>query len=157
MYSFRLPKDSPLRRRSFIKCGPNKCAQDMVERSNINYIVKQHLKTGTPFPTGQMQFLDVSEIPDFQSRLQTILRGADIFEQLPVDVRRVYQTPEQFLAALDSQEGRSMLKKLGFLKDTPPKGENAGEPAKKGEGTEPDKKGAPPKAGGGSPSGTPAT
>lgn len=120
IYSSRLPKDSSLRRKSSLDTGPGKCAQEFIQASDIKNIVKMHLKTGTPFPTAQGIYGDVSEIPQLQERLNIIRDGNLVYSSFPEMIKKLYPTPADFLAAFENPAEIDNLRKLGVLKEKAP-------------------------------------
>lgn len=120
MYSTQLPAKSKLRKKSTLDCGEGTLSQELIQQANINHIVNRHLRTGTPFPTGSSQFLDTTQLPDFQTRLDLINQGNHAFQKLPAKVKQFYKTPEAFLNALEDPHATDDLIHLGILKKTTP-------------------------------------
>lgn len=118
MYSSRLPIDHPLRRRvqKSFNIKNLRTQQDHAHECDINYLVKKHLDTNTPFPTGyDDNYADVSEIPSFQERKDLVNQAAYSFNQLPEELKKLYPSPQLILNAFNTVEGQQNLVKYGVL------------------------------------------
>lgn len=136
MHGFRLPEKSKLRRKVQItEFEPSQVDIERQHETEIKNIVERHIKTRQPLPTGQLNFSDLTTIPtNLQERLQAVQNGQEAWAQLPNDVKRQYQTPTEFLHALQSTDERENLENLGiFIKQTKtletPVSKSQGEPA----------------------------
>lgn len=113
LYSFRHPN----RRRVQTDCsGPSLTQQEFAVEADINRIVDKHVKSGLPFPTGG-QFADVSNVPDFNQAMDTVVKAQEAWMQLPAKVRRHFgDKAENFLSALHDKERHPELERLGIIK-----------------------------------------
>lgn len=118
MYSHRLPEKHPQRRRVQMSFDIKnlRTQQDHAQECDINYLVKKHLDTNTPFPNGsEANYADVSELPTFQERKDLVNQAAYSFNSLPEELKRLYPNPQAILNAFHTKQGQEHLIQYGIL------------------------------------------
>lgn len=95
--------------------------QSFVEECDINYIMARYETTGE-FPqkyadkVGTGQFGDFTNVPDFQTALQTVMDAEEMFGNLPAKVRdRFGNDPQQMFDFLSDGKNREEAIKLGLV------------------------------------------
>lgn len=119
IYAFR----HPLARRVQTNLGdePSKTQSEFAKDLDINRIVERHVKAGMPFPVAESQFADVSEVVDFQTAQNTLIRANEAWMSLDAKVRREFNDkPENFLKALHDPSMKDELVRLKVLKKEKP-------------------------------------
>lgn len=98
---------------------PTLAKQAMAEQCDINTLVKRWERTGSvglSFNSTPAQFIDVSEVPDYQSALNTVLKAQSSFAGLSSSIRDRFQNdPAQLLAFLDNEKNRDEAVMLGLV------------------------------------------
>lgn len=95
----------------------HKADQSFRDQANINAIVKRFDK-GLPLPTSARQgiYRDQSEIPDFQTAMETITSAQLMFNELPAAVRKKFaNSPTELLDFLRDPNNLEEGIKLGLL------------------------------------------
>lgn len=149
MYSFRLPENHPQRRKVGIDFTgrTSLTQQDHASECDINVLVDRYLKAGMEFPSAD-NYHNVIGLNDFQELADRYNSGKAAFATLPAKVRRYYnEDAAAFLKALNDPKEHTYLEHMGLLKK---KTQETTVSGSKGEAASPT--GAPPKAGGVSPS-----
>lgn len=100
---------------------PSMTQQQYKESCDINNIIKQYAQTGElPLSNKVGQFLDVSNVQDYQSALTTVYEAQKAFDQLPSNIRSRFENdPNQLIAFLEDDKNHNEAQKLGLLKSTP--------------------------------------
>lgn len=84
---------------------------------DINNIVRHWIKSGGAMDLSQRvgQFLDVAEVPDFQTCQQFIASASDLFMSLPATVRdRFKNDPGEFLAFVQDPKNVDEMVEMGL-------------------------------------------
>lgn len=78
---------------------PSKTQQQFAEQTNINHIMKKYHATGmiTHLNSKKGQYVDLSEIKDYQSSLQTVMDAQAAFMTLPSETRKRFNNNPQEL------------------------------------------------------------
>lgn len=69
------------------------------EECDINNIISRYLRTGEPPEVRKGAYMDLSELPDFQTALEIVRVGEDAFLSLPADVRKYFDNDPSKLIA----------------------------------------------------------
>lgn len=107
-----------------------KTRQSDKEGCDINKIMARYVKTGViPVDQRQGMFMDVSEMPDYQSALENVINAEKLFMSLPAKLRKEFgNDPATFLDFCSDPENATKLVELGLMPD-PDAGEPEPEPA----------------------------
>lgn len=98
--------------------GPSMAQQQFAEECDANFIMKKYSQTGeiTHLARNQGVYADVSEIGDYQSALDTVMRAQDAFETVPAQLREKLQNdPQKFLEFIQNPENRDEMIKYGII------------------------------------------
>lgn len=95
--------------------------QQYKDSCDINNIIKQYAQTGElPLSNKVGQFLDVSNVQDYQSALTTVYEAQKAFDQLPSNIRSRFENdPNQLIAFLEDDKNFNEAQQLGLLKSIP--------------------------------------
>lgn len=95
--------------------------QQFLASCDINNIIKRYRVTGLlPQHQAEPMFGDFSELPDYQSALNQVLRAEATFAALSSDLRERFQNDvPSFLAFASDPENRDQMEKWGFSYDSP--------------------------------------
>lgn len=98
--------------------------QAMKQDCDINKIMKQHASTGltTHLNSQSPLYGDFSNIPDYQSAMNTVILAQDMFINLPSDIRaKFHNDPNELIKFMDNPENHAEAIELGIKKklDTP--------------------------------------
>lgn len=91
--------------------------QCFAHECDINNILRNFERTGMlPDSRGQAQYLDVSELTDYQSALNSVLYAQEAFDSLPAKVRERFANDPALLVdfVLDSNN-RDECERLGLI------------------------------------------
>jgi len=96
---------------------PTLAQQQYKDACDINNIVKQYAQTGElPLSNKVGQFLDVSNVSDYQSALETVYNAQKAFDALPSKIRTKFENdPNQLIAFLEDDKNYDEAQKLGLL------------------------------------------
>lgn len=87
--------------------------------ADVNVIVNTYARQGVfgkDIPGRVGQFLDNTKIPSFQEAFDILQEATDLFEQLPVEVRKAMDhDPSQMETFLTNKDNHDMLYKYGVL------------------------------------------
>lgn len=118
LYSFL----HPARRRVRTSVQSESLVQsEFAKEANINYLVEKHVRSGIPFPEGDMsQFSDVSTLPDFQASADTVIKAQESWMSLDAKIRRHFGDKiDLFLDALHDPARHDELVRLKVFKPKP--------------------------------------
>lgn len=103
-----------------INTEPTMTQQQFKDQCDINNIIKNYTQTGElPLSKKVGQFLDVSNIQDYQTSLQTVFEAQQNFDALPSNIRSHFQNdPTQLLAFIEDDANYDEALKLGLLSPT---------------------------------------
>lgn len=142
------PHPTTGRVRVTLECAPGRTKQEFGEETDINFILKQWIKTGqAPYMAAGVAFGDFSGTNDFQEAMETVTETEQQFAALPSHIRdRFGNDANQLLAFLEKPENLAEAQKLGIVKkpddevvpipNNSPKVEAKSVPTKKKEGEE---------------------
>jgi phage internal scaffolding protein len=96
---------------------PTLTQQQFKEQCDINNIIKNYHQTGElPLSKKVGQFLDVSNVQDYQTSLQTVFEAQHAFEALPSKIRSRFENdPQQLIAFVEDDANYDEAIKLGLL------------------------------------------
>jgi phage internal scaffolding protein len=105
---------------SSINTEPTLTQQQFKEQCDINNIIKHYTQTGElPLSKKVGQFLDVSNVQDYQTALQTVFDAQKAFDNLPSHVRsKFHNDPNNLLAFIEDDSNYEEAIKLGLLNET---------------------------------------
>lgn len=105
---------------SSINSEPSKTQQQFKAECDINNIVKSYSQTGIlPVSTKVGAFLDVSNISDYQTSLNTVYQAQKAFDDLPSKIRtRFKNDPNELIAFIEDDKNHEEALTLGLLKST---------------------------------------
>lgn len=106
LYADQVVQDPPTTRsRPTFVSGPTQVNQAFLEEADVNNVILRFAGTGELPPrlnAAQAEFLDVSEMPDFHTALNTAQAAQAAFDALPASVRAfVNHDPAQLVEAYD--------------------------------------------------------
>lgn len=122
---------SPQMHVSIIFPDQGRTKQSEFEESQINVILAKYIKTGVIQHVNNHQpaYGDITQM-DFQQSMETILKGQEMFEELPAQVRKNFNhDPAEFLEYVNDPENLDKLYDMGVTNS----------PLIKAESTSPDK------------------
>lgn len=96
---------------------PSRTRQSEAKAADINEIMRKYDKTGL-FPQGQREalYVDVSEMPDYRTSLDTIRKADELFMQLPAVIRTKFDNDAaMFLDWTSDPDNREEMIELGML------------------------------------------
>lgn len=102
--------------RPTVETGPGEVKQSFRDECDVNFIMARYEKTGMMnFVSGRKpEYLDVDAI-DFQTAMQTVLDGQEMFADMPAKLRREFNDdPGQFLAFVHDPANADRLVELGL-------------------------------------------
>ena len=99
---------------------PTLTQQQFKEQCDINNIIKNYHQTGElPLSKKVGQFLDVSNVQDYQTSLQTVFEAQQAFDALPSKIRSRFENdPNQLIAFIEDDANHEEALKLGLLSPT---------------------------------------
>lgn len=90
--------------------------QSMKDECDVNLIVSRFQRDGVLTHMrkhGSPQYLDVSEVQDYRTAIETVRAGEEFFMTLPAKVReRFSNDPAEFVDAVSTEEGRKAFEEL---------------------------------------------
>lgn len=91
--------------------------QSHKESCDIRNILSQHLRLNSMPPMPEAVFTDLSDLPDYQTCLNTVMSIDSIFQSLPSGVRTAFNgDPAALMAAVEDPAQRDKLVALGVFK-----------------------------------------
>lgn len=96
---------------------PSLTQQHLKDQCDINRIVKKAMQTGLfdHIKTAQAQYGDVSEIQDYQTALNTVIKAQGLFEALPSEVREEFANdPARFVKFCQNEKNQDKLIEMGL-------------------------------------------
>lgn len=110
-----------------INLEPSRTQQQFKDECDINNIIKTYSQTGVlPVSKKVGAFLDVSNVADYQTSLQTVYEAQRAFDALPSKIRTRFENdPNQLLAFIEDDKNYDEALSLGLLeKPKPQQSEN---------------------------------
>lgn len=100
-----------------IKCGGGKTKQAMANECDINSIIAKAVKAGgLPRSEKLALYADVSNVPDYHTAHEIVLRAQAQFQALPSLVRdRFNNEPANFLAFMHDEKNQDEAIELGLI------------------------------------------
>nr|QJB20853.1 MAG: internal scaffolding protein [Microvirus sp.] len=95
--------------------------QQFKDQADINVIMSTYMKTGE-FPLSQRQgfYADVSEVADYQTALNTVIKAEEAFMDLPAEIRKRFQNdPQEMLSFLADNKNDEEAISLGLKVPNP--------------------------------------
>jgi phage internal scaffolding protein len=103
---------------------PSATRQEFAEESDINNLMARYEATGllpTNLNTNTPRYLDVSDVPDMRTALDSLANATAAFMALPASVRREFDNDAvKFVDFVQDPENRPQLKTWGLLEPEPP-------------------------------------
>lgn len=99
---------------------PGMTQQHFKDEANVNHIMAKYGASRLLEHYSQFQgnYGDFTEVQDYQTSLNEVIKAQDMFMSLPSEVRtRFGNDPAQFLDFVGREENRSEMKKLGLLRE----------------------------------------
>lgn len=96
---------------------PSMTRQSFKEESDINFIIRQYLKSGaeTHLQKFQGQYGDFMDI-DYHTAMNAVTMADEMFETVPADIRnRFGNDPGAFLEFVSNEDNKAELQKLGLI------------------------------------------
>ncbi len=100
------------------ECKDDRTKQSFKDECDIDNILKQFKRTGlvTHVSSRPPQFMDVSEVPDYQTALDNVIETGKLFMQLDAETRKRFDNePSKFLDFCVDPGNEDELRKLGLL------------------------------------------
>lgn len=101
-----------------INTEPSMTSQQFKDQCDVNNIMKKYRLTGelTHLRKNQGQYIDLTQLPDYQTALQTVIDANSAFESLPAHVRKHFQNdPKQLLQFVADPKNKEEAIKLGLI------------------------------------------
>lgn len=100
---------------------PTLTQQQFKESSDINNIVKKYQQTGElPVHRKVGQFLDVSNVQDYQQSLTTVFEAQKAFDNLPSAIRsRFKNDPQELISFIEDEKNYNEALNLGLINKNP--------------------------------------
>jgi len=91
--------------------------QQFKDQCDINNIIKTYKHTGElPLSQKVGKFLDVSNVQDYQTSLNTIIEASQAFENLPSNIRsRFANDPQKLISFMEDATNQEEAIKLGLI------------------------------------------
>lgn len=99
---------------------PGMTQQHFREETNVNHIMAKYGASRLLEHYAQFQgnYGDFTDVQDYQTSLNEVIKAQDMFMSLPSEVRtRFGNDPAQFLDFVGREENRSEMKKMGLLRE----------------------------------------
>lgn len=98
--------------------GESLTQQQFADETNINKIMKKYHATGmiTHLNRKQGQYVDLSNVKNYQESLQTVIDAQKSFMTLPSEVRKRFENdPQQIINFLSDENNREEAISLGLI------------------------------------------
>lgn len=120
---------------------PTMTQQHLKEKVNVNSIMAKYRKTGLIDHVRKNPgvYMDLTELPDYQTALQTVIRAQDTFETIPANIRLKFDNdPSKLIAFLSDDKNYDEAAALGLVErknplPSPQGATPSGEPSGKSE------------------------
>lgn len=112
---------------SSLNTDPSLTQQQFKDECDINNIIKTYSQTGAlPVSKKVGAFLDVSNVTDYQTSLQTVYEAQRAFDALPSKIRTRFENdPNQLLAFIEDDKNHDEALSLGLLEKPIPQNPNS--------------------------------
>ncbi|QXP08451.1 MAG: internal scaffolding protein [Arizlama microvirus] len=98
---------------------PGLTVQNHKDSCDITNILAGHIRMGDMPPMPESVFTDLTNMPDYQTCLNTVMAIDDIFDNLPPKVKIAFeQNPAALMAAVEDPTQRDRLIELGVFTAT---------------------------------------
>lgn len=117
----------------------SKVQEQFADACQTDNIIRKYNAMGVnPFvSTGNSQYLDTTQIPDFFVAQNAQVKVKEFFEGLPSDIRLEFNNdPMQFAEVVSDPQNMDYLREIGVLEPLPPKAEGEKQPASSGDNSE---------------------
>lgn len=97
---------------------PSMVKRAFKDECDINNIMARYQKTGLleHVQTHQGRYGDFSDLPDYQTALNTVIQAEEAFGSLPSSIRKRFgNDPSEFLAFVQDAENREEMQRLGLI------------------------------------------
>ena len=112
---------------SSLNTDPSLTQQQFKDECDINNIIKTYSQTGVlPVSKKVGAFLDVSNVTDYQTSLQTVYEAQRAFDALPSKIRTRFENdPNLLLAFIEDDKNYDEALSLGLLEKPKPQNLNS--------------------------------
>lgn len=117
----------------------SKVQDQFADACQTDTIIRKYNTMGVnPFiATGNRQYLDTTQIPDFFVAQNAQVKVKEFFEGLPADIRLEFNNdPMEFAEVVSDPKNEDYLREIGVLEPLPPKAEGEKQPASSGVNSE---------------------
>jgi len=117
-----------------INSEPTKTQQQFQEQCDVNNIMKKYRNVGeiTHLARKAGTYADLTNVPDYQGALDTVLQATHAFSTLPAHVRKRFgNDPSELISFLQDKNNNEEAIKLGLKEKPPVKNESNEIPAPK--------------------------
>lgn len=88
-----------------------------LQSCDLEHLISLHVQSGQSFTLPESELVDFTQMPDYQTALNTVIKIDEYFSHLPVSVKQAYDNnPALLMAALDDPSQRDRLIQLGVFK-----------------------------------------
>lgn len=102
---------------SFTTLGPSLTKQEFKKECDIDYILKQFIKTGlmTHLSSRKPHYGDYIDVPEYQSAMNMVADANEAFASLPASIRKRFgNDPLEFLDFVQDKNNSDEVKKMGL-------------------------------------------
>lgn len=132
-------KYTPPKVSGFSSDQPSKVQEQFADACQTDTIIRKYNTMGiNPFiASGDRQYLDTTQIPDFFVAQNSQVKVKEFFEGLPSDIRLEFNNdPMQFAEVVSDPQNAEYLREIGVLEPLPPEAEGEKQPASSGDNSE---------------------
>jgi len=103
-----------------VNTDPSMTQQQYKDECDINHIMSRYMQTGELPRTKLGVYGDFSDMPDYQTALNTVLQAQDAFASLPAQIRQRFgNDPGALLEFLHDPSNKGEAIELGLVNPTP--------------------------------------
>lgn len=100
---------------------PSATKQSFKEDCDINSILKRLALTGDEIPPAIGEYIDLTNVPDYQAALDVVANANSLFHELPSSIRdRFGNDPGKFLHFVEDPKNAPHLVDMGLAPNPPP-------------------------------------
>nr|QJB20802.1 MAG: internal scaffolding protein [Microvirus sp.] len=108
---------------AFVTEGPSLTRQEFADECDVNTLMARYETTGQMFPQARQEpaYLDLSEVPDLHSAMNTMNAAVEAFMSLPARVRFEFENdPLKFVEFAEDPENLEQMRQWGLAKPAEP-------------------------------------
>lgn len=95
---------------------PGLTEQSHKDDCDLNNIIARYVRSGVPITINEKEFVDLTQMVDYQTAFNTVKTAQDLFMSLSADIRKTFEhSPAKLLAAIQDPSKKDMLIELGIL------------------------------------------